>query len=358
MTRNLLAPETLTKSPVVRRICIVVYPGAEVLDITGPMEVFSFASLGLQRAGLIENPVYVIDIVAEKAGPVKTLNGLEIIATHGFDEINDTVDTLIIPGTADVESVLKDSVLLTWINALADRVNRLASVCSGAFLLAECGLLDNKRATTHWDFCLQLKNRYQSVILEPDKIFIREDFIYTSGGITSGIDLALAMVEEDWGQEIALFVARYLVVFLKRPGGQSQFSSYLTSESSSRPDFRKLQVWIIENPAENHHVDELAQRMAMSPRNFARTFLMETGITPAKFVELARIDAARHYLEKSDLSVEAVAIKSGFIDSERMRRTFLRHLGVNPRDYRERFKHRPRSELIRPDLSCTSIVKA
>ncbi len=340
----------VTKNQKVRKISILAYPWCEVLDISGPYEVFAFASLSLQRGGLTDQPVYLMDVLAEKPGPVTTLSGLEIIATHAYNDSHDDVDTLIIPG-GGVDSVLKDATLLNWITMMAPRVRRLASVCSGAFLLAECGLLDNRRATTHWDFCALLKNNYQAIKLEPDKIFIRDDFIYTSGGITSGIDMALAMVEEDWGRELALYVARYLVVFLQRPGGQSQFSAYLTCESSQRPDIRELQAWIIENPAENLQVDELAKRMAMSPRNFARTFLMETGTTPAKFVELARLDAARQYLERGDLSIETVAIKAGFIDSERMRRTFIRHLGVNPLSYRERFSYHPQPEFKKIEIS-------
>ena len=259
-----------------------------------------------------------------------------IVATKAYSEVENGIDTLLIPG-GDVIPVLGDVSLLNWINSMAPGVRRLASVCNGAFVLAECGLLDHLRATTHWDFCSRLADKYPLVKVEPDQIFIRNDTVYTSGGITSGIDLALAMVEEDWGGTLALHVARYLVMFLKRPGGQSQFSTYLTSETPSRSDLRDLQAWIISNPTEDLHVDRLAERVAMSPRNFARTFLNETGITPAKFVEMARIDAARHYLESTELSIEMVAEKAGFLDPERMRRAFIRVLGVNPQNYRARF---------------------
>jgi transcriptional regulator GlxA family with amidase domain len=220
---------------------------------------------------------------------------------------------------------------------MASRVRRLASVCTGAFLLAESGLLDGHRATSHWGYCKRLAKDYPSVRVEPDQIFIRDGAISTSGGVTSGIDLALTMVEEDWGRKLALIVAQYLVVFVKRPGGQSQFSAYIPTEASRRPDLRDLQAWIMGHPTEDLGVEILADRMAMSSRNFARTFLSETGMTPAKFVEMARIDAARQHLVSSELPIDVVAEKSGFRAPEQMRRAFLDQLGVNPHDYRARF---------------------
>lgn len=336
-----------------KTIGFVAYPLMEILDVTGPFEVFAFADFYLQQKEMSESSAYQLEILADKPGPVVTLSGLQIVATRSYHDNFDDIDTLFIPGgfidsitlpSGSYKSVLQDTELLERILKLAPKVRRLASVCSGAFLLAECGLLNDRRATTHWDFSKRLQETYPSVKVEPDKIFIQDEHIYTSGGITSGIDLALSLLEDDWGHDIALFIARYLVVFLRRPGGQSQFSAYLTSESSSRQDIRQLQAWIIENPAENHHVDELAERMAMSSRNFSRTFLQETGMTPAKFVEMVRIDAARQFLESDNWSIEEIARKAGFMDAERMRRTFLRHLGVNPKMYRERFSVRRMSD--------------
>ncbi len=332
-----LIPYALTHDRKVRRIGIVAFPGVEVLDISGPMEVFSFASLGLQRAGVTREAVYTFEVLAEKPGPVKTLSGLQIIADRAYCDITNGIDTLLIPG-GDMASVLGDRLLVDWIRAMAPRVRRLASICTGAFLLAESGLLDGRQATTHWDFCNQLACKYPSITVDADRIFVQDDFIFTSAGITSGIDLALAMVEEDWGRELALYVARFLVVFLKRPGGQSQFSAYLTSEPARHPDLRDMQAWIMDHPTEDFRIEAIAERMAMSPRNFARVFLTETGMTPAKFVERARIDAARYYLESTELPIETVADKSGFRDPERMRRTFHRLLGVSAQDYRARFK--------------------
>ncbi len=338
--------KSLTKIPEPKKICILAYPWSEILDITGPHEVFTFASWALQKAEIIKEPAYSIEVLAEEKGPVKTLSGLEIVGHRSYREVNGDIDTLIIPGgfthgneipEQTFSSILDNSDLLEWIKIVAPKVRRLVSICSGAFLLAQCGLLEHRRATTHWDYCARFRARYRNVKLEPDKIFIRDGNIYTSGGITSGIDLALALIEEDWGRELTLFVAKYLVMFVKRPGGQSQFSTYLVFESSTRPDLQELQAWIIANPGVEHSVESLADRVAMSPRNFARQFQAATGTTPAKFVELVRLDAARQFLESEKLSIEAVALKSGFADAERMRRCFIKHLGIPPKDYRDRF---------------------
>ncbi|MFI3186989.1 MAG: GlxA family transcriptional regulator [Methylococcaceae bacterium] len=322
--------------PKIRQVGIVVFPGVEIIDLTGPMEVFAFANVGLQRSGACTELAYPMEVLAATPGPITTSCGLQIIANKAYSDVHDSIDTLLIAGTPDVSCLLCDPALQDWVRAMVPRVKRLASVCTGAFLLAECGLLDGLSATSHWDYCDRLARDYPAVTVEPDRIFVRNGSISTSGGVTSGIDLALSMVEEDWGSELALLVARYLVVFLKRPGGQSQFSAYLTSEAT-RPELKDLQAWIMLHLNEDLRVDALAERLCMSPRNFARLFQQETSMTPAKFVELARIDAARHYLGSSTLSIEVVADKAGFADPERMRRAFIRQLGVNPQSYRERF---------------------
>jgi len=320
----------------IRPVSFVTYPGVEIIDLTGPMEVFAFANNALQRSGICSEPAYPMQVLAAKPGPVMSSCGLQIIADKAYSDVQDGIDTLLIAGTPEVSCLLCDPALQDWVRTMAPKVRRLASVCTGAFLLAESGLLDGRRATSHWDYCDWLARDYPSVNVEPDRIFVRDGFISTSGGITSGIDMALSMVEEDWGSELALLVARYLVVFLKRPGGQSQFSAYLTSEAT-RPELKDLQAWIILHLTDDLRVEALAERMCMSPRNFARFFLTETGMTPAKFVEMARIDAARHYLGSTQQTLEVVADKSGFGDPERMRRAFIRQLGVNPQSYRERF---------------------
>ena len=321
----------------VRTIGIVAYPGVQILDITGPLEVFSFADFGLKEQGLSHEQVYPVKVIAENHGPITTMSGVQIVADTSFCEAGKNIDTLIIPGGDDLDALVKNTELVTWVRSMKPKVKRLVSICTGAFLLAEGGILDNRQATTHWHFCARLSKDYPAVSVDPDKIFVRHDSIATSGGITSGIDLTLALIEEDWGRELALLVARYLVVFLKRPGGQSQFSTYLTSEAVDRHDLRDLQAWIIEHPTEDLRVDTLAERMSMSPRNFARIFIAETGITAAKYVEKVRIDAARYLLVNSSMPIVLVAEKSGFKNTETMRRAFIRNLDVNPQSYRARF---------------------
>lgn len=319
-----------------RTVGIVAYPSVEILDVTGPMEVFSFANYFLQKSGVINYPAYLIELLAAKSGVLMASCGLHILATKAYSDVQDNIDTLLIAGTTDIDYLLCDLGLQDWVRFIAPKVRRLASVCTGTFLLAESGLLDGRRATSHWLACKRLARDYPAITVEADRIFVRDGYISTSGGITSGIDLALSMVEEDWNSEVALDIARMLVVFLKRPGGQSQFSAYLTSEAH-RPEVKELQAWIILHLSDDLRVETLAERMCMSPRNFARFFVAETGMTPAKFVEIARIDAARHYLGSSHLSIEVVAEKAGFGDAERMRRAFVRQLGINPQNYRARF---------------------
>lgn len=336
MAQTPVSPDGATGTKA-RPIGIVAFDGVEVLDLTGPMEVFALANLGLQQTGTVSENAYPTRVFAKAPGLVTASCGLKIHADTAYGDLTDDIDTLLIPGSPDVSAVLADPDLQAWVRGMAGRVRRLVSVCTGAFLLAKTGLLDGLRATTHWAYCDRLAADYPSISVEPDRIFLREGHIATSGGITSGIDLALSLVEEDWGREMALLGARYMVVFLRRPGGQSQFSGYLVSEATTHPDLRALQMWIVEHPAEDLRNEVLAERMAMSPRNFARVFRMETGMTPAKFVEKARVDAARHFLGISDHLIETVARISGFGDAERMRRAFIRHLGVSPQDYRARF---------------------
>jgi transcriptional regulator GlxA family with amidase domain len=221
---------------------------------------------------------------------------------------------------------------------MAPRVRRLGSVCSGAFLLAEAGLLDGRRATTHWGWCKVLAERHPAVRVDPDPIFVRDGNVYTSAGVTAGMDLALALVEEDHGRALALQVARQLVLFLRRPGGQSQFSAQLAVQSADREPLRDLQAWIAEHPGLDLSVPSLARRVAMSPRNFARVFARELGTTPARFVERVRVEAARRRLEESAHGVDMVAAECGFGTAESMRRAFLRTLHVPPSAYRSRFR--------------------
>lgn len=320
-----------------RTIGIVAYDGVEIIDLTGPMEVFAFANIGFMRSGIARAPVYRFRVLSRKASLITASCGLHIQPDADYADYRESIDTLIVPGSPDVDSILADRHLIDWVAAQYHGVRRLVSICTGAFLLAEAGLLDGRCATSHWAYCDRLAADYPAVKVEADRIFLRDGSICTSGGITSGIDLALALLEEDCGREAALLVARYMVVFLRRPGGQSQFSAYLASEATNNADIRDLQLWIMEHPGEDLSLERLAARVAMSTRNFSRVFTAETGMTPAKFVEKVRVDAARHYLSSTDERIERTAVLAGFGDTERMRRAFLRHLGITPQDYRARF---------------------
>jgi len=236
-----------------------------------------------------------------------------------------------------LERVRADTALVDWLRGATSRVRRVASVCSGALLLAEAGLLDDRRATTHWADCARLAERYPQVAVESDPIYVRDGNVSTSAGVTAGMDLALALIEEDHGPEIALKTARALVLFVRRPGGQSQFSAQLTAGPARREPLRDVQAHIAEHPAADLSVPALAARAYMSERNFARAFRAETGMTPAAYVEASRVERARRELETTDLSVQAVAARCGFGTVETMRRAFGRRLGVNPAAYRDRF---------------------
>lgn len=339
MNRFAITQQQIESNPL-RTIGIILYPGVEIIDVVGPMEVFIFANTRLKKEGLTTEPVYRIEVIAKDGQPVTTLSGLQVIPTSTFSEFDEHLDTLIIPGGEIPNIAEQDTDLMAWINAYSNKTRRLASICTGAFVLAKSGLLDGHRVTTHWNYGNRLTEAYPGISVEPDRIFVRDGSIWSSGGITSGIDLALAMLEEDWGHPLALFIAQYLVVYLKRPGGQSQYSAYLSNDAVKRRDIRELQAWIMENLAADLKVETLAERVNMSPRNFARIFIAETGITPAKFVERVRIDLSRHYLENTHLQIAEVAQKVGFNDTETMRRTFIRHVSINPFDYRARFGKR------------------
>ena len=320
-----------------RRVAIVVYDGTQSLDVTGPLETFAIASEHVRQSGAGGPVPYATTVLAARPGPVRMSSGLRLVAERAFGAVRGGIDTLVVSG-GEVAAAARDPRLRRWLVTMAPRVRRLASVCSGAFVLAEAGLLDGRRATTHWAGVPLLQRRYPRITVEPDAIFVRDGAVYTSAGVTAGIDLALAMVEEDCGRAVALAVARRLVVFLKRPGGQSQFSSHLAAQEVPPGPLRDLPGWILDHLDENLSVECLAACAAMSPRNFARVFRRESGVTPAKWVERARVDAARRLLEDGSAGLEAVAARCGFGSGEQMRRTFVRHLGVAPADYRRRFE--------------------
>jgi transcriptional regulator GlxA family with amidase domain len=330
------ASQEITRS---RRIGVLIYPDCDIVDVCGPCDAFHLADYWSARFGRTNEPGYHCDILAAVPGPVRTSCGIELVATHGYGDITDGLDTLVVAGGVSAEQVSRDSSLVEWVRSMAPRVRRVASVCTGAFILAAAGLLHRRRVTTHWLFSEVLALSYPSIQVDSSVIFARDGNIYSSGGITSGIDLALVLVEEDLGREITLAVARTMVVFPHRPGGQSQFSTYMKiPDVRSRPDITELQAWILGHPGEDLSISALADRMAMSERNFARLFRSETGDTPAQFTERARADAARCKLEQTVVPVETIAEECGFRSAERMRRTFQRLFDVSPHDYRARFR--------------------
>jgi transcriptional regulator GlxA family with amidase domain len=311
----------------VRRIVVLGFPDVQSLDVAGPVEVFAAAS-----------PDYRIDVVAPAAGVVRAGSGLALWVEHSLADISGPLDTLLIAGGEGTPAVMSDEHVLADVRRLSSRSRRVASVCSGAFVLAAAGLLDGRRATTHWSVCDALASAYPAVTVDADRIFVRDGDVWTSAGVTAGIDLALAMVEEDHGRDAALAVARRLVVFLKRPGGQSQFSAQLAGQLAERRPLGELQAWVTEHVGDDLTVERLADRVAMSPRNFSRTFRREVGVTPARFVERVRVEAARRLLEESRASVDEIASRCGFGTAETLRRSFLRSLRVAPSEYRRRFR--------------------
>jgi transcriptional regulator GlxA family with amidase domain len=363
-----------------RLVVMVAFEGMQLLDLAGPVDVFDGAAAVLDAAARGQTAPTLPDaaargqtaptlpdaavrgqtaptlpdaavrghasprgyrlVVATADGlPVRTSSGVRIAADAALpDLVPEEIDSLIVTGALSMAGPLRDGRLMAALRRLAAGARRVCSVCVGAFLLAEAGLLDGRHATTHWAACDQLAARYPAVTVAPDRIFVRDGSVYTSAGVTAGVDLALALVEEDHGGEVARTVARWLVVFLQRPGGQSQFSERLRLPVPAGSPLRAVVDAIVANPAADHRVPELAVRAALSERHLSRMFLAQTRTTPARFVERVRVEAARELLEATDLPVDAVASRSGFGSAETMRRAFLRVVEVGPGEYRQRFR--------------------
>ena len=323
-----------------RRVILVAVPNSEVLDVTGPLEVFSQASRELRRRRrrASGDAAYQLELWVPERGPVTTSCGLELGPARPLSSLRGPVDTLMVAGGIGVEAALGDRRLMAGLRRVAHQARRVTSVCTGAFLLAEAGLLDRRRVTTHWAACAALQKRYPALEVDPDPIFVHDGNTWTSAGITAGMDLALALVEEDHGRDVALMVARHMVLFLKRPGGQAQFSTRLQAQQTRSAPLAKVQEWIVDNPGDDLSVARLAQRAGMSPRHFARVFTRETGTTPARFVERARVELARRLLEEGSEGVDRIAADCGFGSPETLRRSFLRTLRVGPSEYRHRFQ--------------------
>jgi transcriptional regulator GlxA family with amidase domain len=316
-----------------RRVAIIAVPPARMLDVVGPAEVFADAN----RLHVGE-PVYKVEVIAAaEHRTVPSQIGVPILAHRTYRELRGSVDTLLVAGGEWPPDKRHSPDFLRWLKVKSTKVRRLGSICTGALVLADAELLDGRAATTHWNWCSELVQKHPLVNVNPNPIYIRDKNVYTSAGVTAGIDLALALVEEDLGASLALQVARMMVVFLRRSGGQAQFSATLAAQACENQPIRDLLAWMADNVKSNLSVASLARRAAMSPRNFARVFTQEVGETPARHIENVRLETARRQLETTSLSLDGVADASGFRSAEILRRTFARRLGVAPGQYRASF---------------------
>lgn len=311
-----------------RTVLVVLFDDVQSLDVTGPVEVFAGAEQHTPGT-------YRIRTASLDGAPVRTSSGLTVVPDRALTGAP-APHTLLVPGGQGTRN--PDPRLIGWLREHGPGAPRLVSVCTGAALLAAAGLLDGRRATTHWAYCDRLARDHPAVEVDPDPIYVRDGHVATSAGVTSGIDLSLALVEEDLGRDAALTVARHLVVFLRRPGNQAQFSAQLAAQTARREPLREVQQWITEHPGADLGVESLAARAALSPRHFARAFQAETGTTPGRYVDRVRLEHARRLLEDSADGVEEISRVSGYGTPEAMRRAFVRALGTSPAEYRRRFR--------------------
>jgi transcriptional regulator GlxA family with amidase domain len=319
-----------------RRVVLVVFPDLQLLDLAGPLEVFAMAD----RFSDSEVSEYATEVVSPDGGVIRASNGLEIGANRAVGACRGPIDTLVVVGGRGVAQAIVDERLVAWIRSAAQRSRRVTSVCSGAFLLARAGLLDGRSATTHWATCARLAQLFPEVTVDPDPIFIRDGNVWTSAGVTAGMDLALALVEHDLGPDRAREIARYLVLFVQRSGGQSQFSAQLAAQRPERDTLVQLASWIADHLGDDLSVPVLAARASMSVRNFSRRFVQEFGSTPAAYVEAVRVEAGRRLLETTRRGLTEIARDCGFGTVETMHRSFQRTIRVTPGQYRQHFSPR------------------
>jgi transcriptional regulator GlxA family with amidase domain len=310
-------------------VTILVFPGVRLLDVTGPIEVFTSAN---EFGGH-----YRLNLVSPDGAEVTTAAGTRLSVDMGVEDACGTSDVLIVPGGPTWEQMIKDDALLDIVRTLDTRARRTASICTGAFLLAAAGLLDGRRAATHWRYSGDLALRFPAVQVEPDAIFVRDGKVITSAGVSAGIDLALALVEEHWGAEVARAVAKDMVVFMQRPGGQSQFSVHARASHTRQEMLRRVLDAVAADPGADHTLSAMARRAGVSPRHVTRLFCDEVGTTPARYVEQVRLEAAQAMLESGDDPLAVVARRTGFGSPESLRRAFVRHLKVTPGAFRARF---------------------
>lgn len=330
-TNSAKASAAIKTGPLLRRIVHFVYPGAKLLDCTGPLQVFADAAEYARGAGH-----YSTVIVSVEGGPVVTDAGVPL-PTRAVSGLRlKSSDAVLVTGGIGVYAAAQDDRIVGWLRSRAPRVELVASTCTGAFLMGAAGLLDGRRAVTHWSRCDDLQERYPGARVEADPIYIEDGNVWTSAGVTAGIDLSLALVERDLGRSVAMEIARNLVVYSRRPGGQSQFSQRLQQQSADESDeFEQLHGWIEDHLASDLRVEQLADRCAMTPRTFHRLYTKQMGQTPARAVARLRIEAARRLLEETTNPVKEIARRCGFGGEEQLRRNFQRELGVSPSGYRE-----------------------
>lgn len=318
-------------------VAIVVFDDAQILDVAGPMEVLRGANLALESAGTPR--AYEVRIHAQAAGPVRTSCGLTIVATHAFDARDEPVDTLVVAGGV-MDGALRDRALLDFVRRTAPMARRVVAIGTGTFVLATAGLLEGRAATTHWRACKQLASLFPGIRVDPDRVFVRDGKFHTSAGASAALDQALALVQEDCGKDIAMSVAHRKVLFMRRSGAEKQVSAHLAAQMVGHEGLAALTQWIVENAARDITLEMLAERGALSTRSLSRLFARELGMSPARFIERTRVEAARRMLEESDLRIEAIARRTGLGSEERMRRAFQRTLGLSPREYHARYHER------------------
>ncbi len=311
-----------------KKIGFICFDNFQSLDLVGPMEVFA-------QAKHFNTPQYKLHILSENGGTVRASSGLEI-QTQRLKSIN-PLDTLIVIGGDGVYTAIKSKRLIQYVTKQAAKARRVVSICSGTFMLAEAGLLNGKKATTHWKVCDKFRSHYPDIELEPDAIFVRDGNITTSAGVTAGMDLSLSLVEEDMNRDTAMSIARMLVIYYRRAGGQSQFSETLKTQTLADKKFADLCVFIQENLDSDLSVPALAERIAMSERNFSRCFTFEVGMSPGKYVEKVRLESAKEHLENTHKNLDEISLRCGFSSSEILRRLFKRRHGIAPSEYRKRF---------------------
>jgi transcriptional regulator GlxA family with amidase domain len=315
------------------RVAMVVFDGVQALDVAGPLDVFAEANTFLP-----EHQRYQVVLLGNEAGSVSCSNGMQLTIPHGYADFDTPFDLLLIAGGPQLPNAAPSPGFLTWLRAQANGTARFGSVCNGAFVLAHAGLLDGKEVTTHWADASRLADEFPQARVQPDRIFMRDGRLFTSAGVTAGIDLCLSLVAEDWGHELAVRVAKRLVVYIQREGGQSQYSPYVGVRKEQDPIVGKVLRYVTEHITDALSIEQLASAVSVSRRTFSRLFAKYAKVTPSAFVEQVRVDTARKLLEETDAPLKTVAFNCGFHSATHMRTTFFRRLNVTPRQYRQRFR--------------------